>query len=88
MSGICAYVDKFNQVIINPLLLLIFAAGTLVFVFGMVEFMWGLSQETAHKEQGKMHMLWGLVGLFVMISAWAIIKLIASSLGANFSCNF
>jgi hypothetical protein len=87
MSGICDEISKFNSVIINPLLLLIFALGTMVLVYGVVEFMWGLQQDPEHKESGKRHMLWGLVGMFIMISAWAIIKLIAGTVGANLTCN-
>jgi len=87
MSGLCNQIDKLNSVIINPLLLLIFALGTMVMVYGVVEFMWGLQQDTEHKESGKLHMLWGLVGMFIMISAWAIIKLIAGTVGANLTCN-
>jgi hypothetical protein len=86
-SGICNTVDTFNRVVINPLLLLMFAFGTLYFIFGVVEFLWGLSQDTDHKNTGKQHMLWGLIGLFVMISAWSILKLIAYSVGASLSCN-
>lgn len=87
MSGICNLVDTFNRAIINPALLLMFALGTLVFVFGVVEFMWGLSEDTEHKEDGKRHMLWGLIGLFIMIAAWSILKLIAYSVGGSLSCN-
>jgi hypothetical protein len=86
MSGICSFIDKFNAAVINPLLLLIFAIGTLVFTYGVVEFLWGLSQDTEHRQSGKEHMLWGLVGMFVMVSAWALIKLVAGAVGANLSC--
>jgi len=86
MLGLCNLIDTFNKVIINPLLLLLFAGGLLVFVYGIVEFLWGLSQDTEHKEQGKQHMLYGLLGMFVMASAWAIIQLIAHTVGVNLSC--
>ena len=86
MSGLCNLINTFNQVIINPLLLLLFAGGLLVFVYGIVEFLWGLSQDTEHKERGKQHMLYGLLGMFVMASAWAIIQLIAHTVGVNLSC--
>jgi hypothetical protein len=86
MSGLCNLIDTFSKVIINPLLLLLFAGGLLVFVYGIVEFLWGLSQDTEHKEQGKQHMLYGLLGMFVMASAWAIIQLIAHTVGVNLSC--
>ncbi len=85
-ASVCGLITTFSKVIINPLLLLLFSVGLLVFVWGIVEFLWGLSQDTEHKEQGKQHMLWGLVGMFVMASAFAIIKLIANTVGVNLSC--
>jgi len=76
-----AFAGCLSGAIINPLLALIFAAGLLVFVWGVVEFMWGMSTEAGKKDEGKQHMLWGLVGMFVMVAAYAIIKIIASTLG-------
>jgi hypothetical protein len=69
------------NVIINPLLALLFAFGVLVFIYGMVEFLVGLNFESRHelKENGKRHMIWGLLGMFVMASAYAIITLIAGT---------
>ncbi len=72
-----------SDVIINPLLALIFALGLLVFIWGIVEFMWGLSTEASKKDEGKQHMLWGLVGMFVMVAAYSIIKVIAATLNVS-----
>lgn len=83
---ICEIVGKLTEIIINPALALIFSFGLLVFVYGLVEFIWGLSQETDKKKEGKQHMLWGLIGMFVMVSAIAIIKIIASVVGGNLPC--
>lgn len=86
MDITCTIVAKFNDAFLNPALALLFAAAVLVFAWGLVEFIWGLSQETGKKEEGKKHMLWGLVGMFIMVSAIAIIKLIASIVGASLPC--
>lgn len=74
-------VNRFSSAIINPLLLLLFAVGLLVFVWGVVEFLWDLGMSPDHKETGKQHMLWGIVGMFVMSSAYAIVRLIATMVG-------
>ncbi len=74
------------QYILNPILGLLFAVGTLMFVFGIVEFMFGLSNEgSGKKEDGKRHMLYGLVGMFIMASSWAIVKLIGTMVGTPVS---
>ena len=87
MPETCALVGKITAAFINPALALIFAIGLLVFIYGLVEFIWGLSQETSKKEEGKQHMLWGLLGMFVMVSALAIIKIIAGIVGGNLPCS-
>lgn len=71
-------------VILNPVLALLFAVGFLVFAWGIVEFMWGLSSDTAQKkDDGKQHMLWGVIGMFVMFIAWSIVKIIGNSIGVT-----
>lgn len=75
--------DKFTSVVINPILALIFAAGLLVFISGVVEYMWGLSKGEGSSSEGKRHMLWGIVGMFVMTAAYAIIKIVANTIGVT-----
>ena len=62
-------------------LLLLFSAGLLVFFWGVIEFLWGLNAAgESSKDEGKRHMLWGLIGMFVMVSAYAIINFIAGNI--------
>ncbi|MES2007090.1 MAG: hypothetical protein V4436_03205 [Patescibacteria group bacterium] len=79
--GIEAFVDKLNAVIINPILALIFAAGLLVFIWGVVEFLAGQNGVGEGAQNGKRHMLWGIIGMFIMVAAYAILQLINTSLG-------
>ncbi len=69
--------------ILNPLMLLFFAIGLLVFVFGVVEFLYGINAENEARERGKKHMLWGLVGMFIMMVAYSIVKLIIRTVGGD-----
>jgi hypothetical protein len=85
-AATCDIVGKLTSALINPALALIFSVGLLVFIFGLTEFIWGLSQESSKKEDGKRHMLWGLIGMFVMMSAIAIIKVIAGIVGGSLPC--
>jgi len=76
-------VQNINTLIINPLLALLFAVGLLVFLWGMVEFLFGVSQGSDKKEDGKQHMLWGVIGMFIMVAAMAIIRLILNTFGLD-----
>ena len=72
--------------IINPLTALLFAAGLLVFLWGLVEFLAGLNGIGNKREEGKKHMLWGIIGMFVMTSAFAIVKLISNLVCSGAGC--
>jgi hypothetical protein len=75
-----AFATCLSNVVINPILALLFAVALLVFVWGVVQFIWGLSSEASHKEEGRMHMLWGLIGMFIMVAAYAILHLVANTI--------
>lgn len=77
-------VQAFSTVIINPLLLLMFAAGLVVFMYGIAEFFFNFNVrgDSHAKEDGQRHMLWGIVGMFVMASAVAIIRVIQNTISA------
>lgn len=74
-----------GNAIINPIIALIFAAGLLVFIWGVVQFMIGLSGGEGGEsvQDGKKHMLWGLIGMFIMVAAFAFVKIIARTLGVD-----
>ena len=75
-------VGKVNQYKINPLIILLFVLALVYFLYGLVEF---LSSANAEKDRtlGKDHMLWGIFGMFIMISVFAILKIIANTIGAD-----
>lgn len=69
---------KINQYILNPIILLAFAVALLVFFWGIFQF---VSSETADKtrEEGKKKLLYGILGMFIMLSAKGIISLILNT---------
>lgn len=75
--------NNFVDLVINPAILVIFAAGFFMFAWGLVEFIMNLGKD-ANNEEGKQHMLWGVVGMFIMASVYGIIALLDNtfSLGA------
>jgi len=65
--------------IVNPLILLLLGIATAFFIWGLVEFIRDFDSEEA-KTKGKKHMIWGIVGLFIMVSAFGIMCTIAGTL--------
>ena len=70
------------DIIINPALLVLMALAFLLFVYGLVEFLFKLSEGGDNKE-GKQHMIWGIVGMLIMISVYGIIGLIDNTFGLD-----
>jgi hypothetical protein len=77
-----ALITKIGTYIIDPLLLVIFAAGFFMFIWGLFQFMLNTNGGEDNSE-GKRHMIYGTIGMFIMVSVYGIISLLASTFGLN-----
>jgi len=68
--------------IINPFFYLIFGLATLVFIFGVVEMM-ASPDDSEGRENGKRHIIWGIIGASIMIGTGGIIRIIMSFWGIS-----
>lgn len=66
---------RITEEILNPLIILLFALATVLFGWGVVLYIWG-SQSEQRVEQGKKIMIGGIIGMFIMASAWGIVYLL------------
>jgi ABC-type dipeptide/oligopeptide/nickel transport system permease subunit len=66
--------------IVMPIVQFIFALATIYFIYGLFVFFTGSADATKRK-QGQDHILWGVIGIFIMISVYGIIRFVASSVG-------
>ena len=73
---------RLNTQIINPIIVFMMALAILMFVWGVVEFLMnqGGGEEKAIAN-GKQHILWGLIGLLIMVSVFGIMRLIVNTFG-------
>ena len=83
---ISEFLDKINEFILNPLIILAFAVAMIVFFWGIFQFI-GSQTADAGREEGKRKIFWGLFGMFIMISAYGIIFLILGTFGID-SCGY
>lgn len=79
-SSISDLVGKFKEFIINPIIAILFALAFILFLWGAVVFVWNTGNSTS-KEDGKNRMIWGLVGMLIMVSAYGIINVAGSLIG-------
>lgn len=77
-----SFVDRLNQAIFFPLIMLMMAVALLVFLYGAFEFIRGANNETA-REEGKKHLLFGVIGMLVMLSAYTILYIAANTFGID-----
>lgn len=73
-------INRVEKAIIDPLILLAFAVAIVVFFYGIVKFINNTDNPT-EKEVGKKNMIYGIVGLTIMISVYGILEIIASTVG-------
>ncbi|HVV14881.1 MAG TPA: hypothetical protein VHD55_00510 [Candidatus Paceibacterota bacterium] len=66
---------------LNMLIPVLIALALVAFFWGLVRYVWGAGGEGA--ADGKSIMIAGLLGLFIMVSVWGIIKLAQNTLGVN-----
>jgi len=74
------FVAKLNEVILFPTITLLIAVALLVFIYGSFQYIANSANPTARAE-GQKHIMWGIVGMFVMLSAFAILSIAANTFG-------
>lgn len=79
-SGLNRLGTQIIRVLNGTVIPVLFAAAVVYFIYGVVKFIMSAGDEDKRKE-GKSAMLWGIVGLVVMISIYGLIAFLSSSLG-------
>lgn len=73
------FIVNVNKLIINPLILLLFALAVVYFLYGIFEFI--SNQENEEKKtKGKSHMIWGIIGITIMMGVFTIMNMILNTL--------
>ena len=72
------FINNANKLIVNPLITLLFALAIVFFLWGVFEFI--ANQENEEKKtSGKQHMLWGIIGITIMMGVWTILHIILNT---------
>jgi len=74
-----SFLTNIDNMIINPLIKLLFALAVVYFLYGVFEFL--SNQENEEKKtSGKNHMLWGIIGITIMMGVWFFLNVIINTL--------
>src|SRR3989339_1044723 len=80
------FIVNVNSMIIQPLINFLFALAIVYFLYGMFQFF--SNQENEEKKTtGKSHMLWGVIGITIMMGVWAILGVVINTLGISGQVN-
>ncbi len=74
---------RVSYYIINPLIIFGFVVALIYFIWGIIDFLRNRDNNAEASNDGKQHMLWGTFGMVIMVSAFAIMRLLANVVGAG-----
>ncbi len=81
LQDLFTYVNCIINLSIIPLF---FTLAMAFFIWGVVQYM--LANADEHKrETGKQYMVWGIIGLTVMVSMWGLVNILAGTFGLDSS---
>ena len=79
LKKVDAYISVIATNILNPIIALGFVATTLLFVWGVFSYMRGAADSSARAD-GARHVLWGVIGMAIMVSVYGIINFISATM--------
>lgn len=81
-ASVVTLMKSINRVILNPLIIFLFALAVVYFIYGLARYLLSPDNEEVRKSS-KSQMLWGIVGMFIMISVFGILSIIMNTLGVE-----
>lgn len=78
----CSLIGKVNQAILYPLIALLLAAALLMFLWGVFQYIANAEGDAA-RDTGRKHMIFGIIGFVIMVSALAILRIATNTFGID-----
>ena len=72
---------KIEQMILNPLIKVLIGIALLMFIWGIVEMIYG-ANNPEKIQAGRKHLIYGIIGLFIMVAIAGIMKVIENFVGS------
>ena len=69
--------DRIKVNVVNPIIGLLFGVAFLYFLWGVIQF---IQADDKTRDVGKQHIIYGLIGLFIMVSAFGLTNFIIESI--------
>lgn len=72
------FLTKINEAILYPLITLMMAVALLVFLYGCFEYVKNSTSDEG-RTTGQRHIMWGIIGMLIMLSAYSILSIAAGT---------
>ncbi|MCX6755496.1 MAG: hypothetical protein NT068_03070 [Candidatus Nomurabacteria bacterium] len=76
------FIKNVDKLIINPLIILIFALAIAIFLWGVFQFIANTEKED-ERSKGKKHMLFGIIGITIMMAVWTLLSILLNTLNIS-----
>ena len=83
VPGTITYILCMINSLLNTVVPLLIALGVIFFVWGVVSYMIGGDEEA--KKKGRDKIIYGLIGLAVIIAMWGLVKILTNTFGVSTS---
>ncbi len=74
-ESVDTFISNVDKLIVNPLIIFLFALAVVYFLYGVFQFISNSESEEA-KTKGKSHMIWGIIGIVIMMGVFTILNMI------------
>ncbi len=82
-GNVATFMERVFQVLLQPFIGLMFTLALVMFLYGMMRLVAATDKSSEDATKGRQHMLWGIIGMFIMMSVFGIMRLILSTLGID-----
>ncbi len=71
--------ENIKAYIVNPIILLLFGLAVIIFLYGLMQFLWQ-GDTVQNSKEGRDKIVWGLVGIAIMASVYGFIYVITNTI--------
>jgi hypothetical protein len=79
VSRFDTFLVNLSREVINPIIKVLFGLAIAYFLYGVTKFLINQDDEEARTE-GRRHMIWGIIGIFIMMAVFGIMNLLLATM--------
>lgn len=79
-ASVSSVISSINKVLINPLIILLFALATVYFLYGLTQYFTSPDSKDI-KEETSRKITYGLIGMFIMVAVYGILNTYLNTIG-------